>query len=226
MNKLEKSVNEKIKEEKIDQISKIVFTIILIICATFIIRGLSLLNDETILVFECASSKEMGATVKLKPASRFNKDQTSNALYGFARSYILCAFPRNIGMAKQCYEYIVRHTKDKNTKRKYSAFLNDEKVLNTRYQQGMVDEFSPKSSNEYILEKLNGTNTWVFEIDGFLNKRKSTIDEDRGVVKLRLTISFSDAEESGSYTGFYVQKFEILHLKNIVTGEFRDVLKN
>jgi hypothetical protein len=225
MDNLEKVLEEEIKNERVENTANIIYTLLVFISLAFILRGTYLLTDKTIFSFKCSHSSEMGATVKLKPISRFSRKEAANEIYAFARSYVLCAFPRNIGSAKSCYEYVARHTKKRSIKKRYEAFVDDFDVIKNRFERGMIDEFSPKSSNEYRIEKKDSGNVWVFEIDGILNKRKSLLEEDRGVVTLRLTISYSNAEEEGSYTGLYIEDFEILHLKNIITGEYRDVLE-
>lgn len=226
MSDLKDILKEEIEVNKLKKIELLYIGIIVGLCLFFVLRGVSLRSDESITTYKCPDKYEKDSTVLLEKITEVSRENMEDEIRSFARKYIQALYPKNGKEAEEFYKYIIRHTKSEGVRREYIAYQGDIEKISKKLDNGAVTEFFPKNSQSYQIRKKDNELAWVYEIEGYMNNRITAMQDDRGVVTLRLTISLGEASRSGSYSGLYVDKYEILHMEDVVTKDVKNVKSN
>lgn len=194
-----------------------------ILCCLFF--SWSFHSDDEIQAFVCPVTKEMDAPVSLKKINDIGAYEAENFLRGFVRQYVRALYPKNSSEAPEHYQFIKLHSVGKE-REIYSGFLKDMERIGRELDQGKTTDFFPMkpiSDPESIRMSQVDSTTWVVEIPGVMNNRISALEDDRGIVTLRLEVVKDKARLGGSYSGLYVKSLDILTMTDSVSGNKKSV---
>ncbi len=190
-------------------------------------RGIYLRNDDSLIAYRAPDMREMGAPIRLQKIEELRADQIQNMLHDFVRKYIRALYPQNSKEADFLYKYVVRHTRDPRLLREYKSYLQSLESIGEALDKGKTMVFSPVNSLDVRMrKKKDRERAWIIEVDGFLNNRLSLSEEDRGIVTLRFEVAYDRPSLEGSYSGWYVDKYDILTIRDAVANNVENVKAN
>ena len=186
-----------------------------------------LIRDDSLQIFSCPESRELDAPVAMKRIRDFGSSNVEIYLRGFTRQFLRAMHPKNSTEASYMYKWLADHT----TGRLHSEYLgydNDHVKIGQALDQGRSTDFFPARPSAHKdgirISKVKGSSDrWIVEVGGFLNDRKTMIQDDRGAVNIRLSVFLGEAKLNGSQSGLYVSKIEILSLTDPVADNVEAV---
>lgn len=186
-----------------------------------------LVSDESLQVFACPTSRELDAPVAMKRLRDFGSRDVEAYIRGFVRRYVRSMYPKNSQEASYMYKWVANHSLG-NLKIKYRGYDNDHEKIGDDLDNGKSTDFFPARATAdkdgFRISKKDGYDTkWVVEIEGFLNDRKSMVNDDRGVVTLRLHIELGEVLLHGSQSGLYVSEVEITNMYDPVSNGIKKI---
>lgn len=186
-----------------------------------------LVTDDSLQVFNCPQARELDAPVAMKRMRDFSQQNVEMYLRGFTRRFIRAMFPKNSTEASYMYKWVANHTEGK-LRSEYLGYDDDHVKIGNELDSGRSTDFFPAKASAHkdgvrISSVKGNSGRWVVEVEGFMNDRKSMIQDDRGAVILRLYVFTGDVKLNGSQSGLYVDKIEIISLTDPVSGSEKTI---
>lgn len=179
-------------------------------------------TDDQIQVFKCPVMREMDAPVAMKKISDVDEYEAEVFIRGFVRQYVRALYPKNSSEAEGHFKFITQHSLG-NQKVLYAGFLKDHVKIGQDLDNGRTTDFFPVNSLDMRISKNSLSDSWIVEIDGYMNNRTSALEDDRGVVTLRLEVVKDKSRLDGSYSGLYVSNVDILTMTDAVANNKKSV---
>lgn len=190
-----------------------------------LLSSYSLVTDDSIQIFLCPTVREMDAPVAIRKISSATAYEAENYIRGFVRQYVRALYPKNSMEAKEHFKFVYEHSIGK-ARYDYGGFLKDFEKIGKELDNGRVTDFfpaKPTADADSMRISKKSDNKWVVEIDGFLNDKKSLVEDDRGIITLRLNVFKEYARLGGSRSGLYVESFEITTMSDAVSDVKKEV---
>lgn len=186
-----------------------------------------LVTDDSLQMFACPQARELDAPVAMKRLRDFSQQNVELYLRGFARRFIRSMFPKNSTEASYMYQWVADHSSGR-LRSEYLGYANDHEKIGQALDSGRSTDFFPAKASAHKdgirISAVSGkSGAWVIEVEGFLNDRKTMMQDDRGAVILRLLVYSGDVKLNGSQSGLYVDQVEIVSLTDPVAGNEKTI---
>lgn len=200
-----------------ETISKGVNIGVIIFCIVLAIQNL---NDDELQVYSCPVNYFQDAPVVLNEIKHESVDSVEKYLRGFIRQYLRSIYPKNSNEAKDMYLFAGNHSTG-GLRQKYLSMAKDHKMIGKELDSGRYTDFFPAgpiTEKNSINISMKSEGVWSVEIEGYLNDKKGEKRDDRGAVTIKLTVEKGEAKLNGSYSGLYVSSFDIIAVKDQISG--------
>lgn len=172
--------------------------------------------DKSIPLVVCPRSFDLDAPVLMNTISETKSTLAQDRwIRGFARRYILNAYPRTPDDAERFYEFVMNRSRG-DVYTKYQAYMGDIDEIKTRIRSGYNIKFYPKDSSDMKIRRGDGENRWVVEVDGYMVKNLGG-KQERSTPRLRFVVE-SDLPTRYNPDGLYVIESNVEQVQDYVSG--------
>lgn len=178
------------------------------------------INDDELQVYSCPANFYQDAPIMLTKIEHEDVDAIEKYLRGFIRQYVRAIYPKNSTEAETMYRFAGNHSKGV-LRQTYLGMASKAKDIGSELDGGRFTDFftvTPITEKNTIIISKKTDNSWSIQIEGYLNDKKGITNDDRGAVTLKFVVEKGEAKLGGSYSGLYVTSFEIIAVKDYVSG--------